>query len=237
MDSLSKDWITEGTLDFEYKKYILLAYLQHCRGAFEKKVLYPPLGELIEHHRNLVELNQTILQWKQNFPKNLSGLDTERGNLIYESTIQEDHYFSTVTDIVEYAIPTLRGALDEGKQIYEEVEQHIELVPLGVIPVYRDEGYLLVQPDMTDEVSVYNYRLSVITGLGENFRALEMNWIYNDKRSIAHTYESIKSELIHRFSQLPNPATFLCRSRGWLPLKETILPVTRRVLLKQLVRY
>jgi hypothetical protein len=237
MDSLSKDWITEGTLDFEYKKYILLAYLQHCHGFFEKKALYPPLGDLIEHHRNLVELNQTIQQWRKNFPKNLSGLDVEKGELVYENTVQDDQYFSTVTEIVDYAIPALRGTLEEGRQIYEEVEQNIELSPLGVIPVYRDEGYLLIQPDMTDEVAVYNYRLSAITGLGQPFRALEMNWICNDKRSIAHTYESIKRELIHRFTQLPNPATFLCRSRGWLPLKETILPVTRRALLKQLVRY
>jgi hypothetical protein len=237
MDTLSKDWITEGTLDFEYKKYILLAYLQHCHGSFEKKALYPPLAELIEHHRNLVELNNSLHQWRQSFPRNLSGLDVEKASLIYESAVPEDQYFSTVTEIVDYAIPTLKETLEEGRQVYEEVEQHIEVTPLGVIPVYRDEGYLLVQPDLTDEVSVYNYRLSAITGLGQTFRALEMNWIYNDKRSIAHTYESIKRELIHRFTQLPNPATFLCRSRGWLPLKETILPVTRRVLMKQLVTY
>jgi hypothetical protein len=237
MDSLSKDWITEGTLDFEYKKYILLAYLQHCHGSFEKKALYPPLGDLIEHHRNLLEFNQTISNLRQNFPKNISGLDPSKGTLIYENTLQDDHYFSSVTEIVDYAIPAFKQTLEEGRQIYEEVEQHIELTPLGVIPVYKDEGYLLVQPDLTDEVSVYNYRLSVIAGIGESFRALEMNWIFNDKRSIAHTYESIKRELILKFKHLPNPATFLCRSRGWLPLKETLLPVTRRVLLKQLVQY
>ncbi len=235
MDTLSRDWITEGSIDFEFKKYILLAYLQRCQGAFEKKVLYPPLSELVEHHKNLVDLNKQIAVLRQNFPRNLTGLDVESKQLSYESHYEENAYISTVTEIVDFAIPTLKGTLEEGRHIYEMVEQNIELAPLGILPLYTDEGYLLLQPDLSEEVSVYNYRLSGITGQGENFKALEVSYLYSDKRSIAHTYESIKLELIKRFRHLPNPATFLCRSRVWLPLRETLLPVTRRLLLRHLV--
>ena len=28
MEKLSKDWLTQGLIDFEYKKYVLMAYLQ-----------------------------------------------------------------------------------------------------------------------------------------------------------------------------------------------------------------
>ena len=31
---LSPEWFLEGTLDFEYKKYVLLAYLQHVSQEF-----------------------------------------------------------------------------------------------------------------------------------------------------------------------------------------------------------
>ena len=30
MKNLEKDWLTQGLIDFEYKKYILLSYLQGC---------------------------------------------------------------------------------------------------------------------------------------------------------------------------------------------------------------
>lgn len=31
MDNLQKDWLTQGLIDFEYKKYVLLAYLNKAR--------------------------------------------------------------------------------------------------------------------------------------------------------------------------------------------------------------
>lgn len=53
---LSDNWITTNHIDFEYKKYILLAYLQHVNDCFEETKLYPALSELVKHYRNLVAL-------------------------------------------------------------------------------------------------------------------------------------------------------------------------------------
>ena len=53
MEKLSKDWLTQGLIDFEYKKYLLLAYLQKAKKSFEKVELYPFLADLVFHYRNL----------------------------------------------------------------------------------------------------------------------------------------------------------------------------------------
>ncbi|WP_176454254.1 hypothetical protein [Siphonobacter sp. BAB-5385] len=37
MKKLQKTWITDGLLDFEYKKYQLLAYLKHVNEHFQEK--------------------------------------------------------------------------------------------------------------------------------------------------------------------------------------------------------
>ena len=48
MPKLSKDWITEKHIDFEYKKYVLLAYLQEVEKHFEMTSLYPAATYRIE---------------------------------------------------------------------------------------------------------------------------------------------------------------------------------------------
>lgn len=41
MKTLSENWLTDGWIDFEYKKYILLACLQHVGGQFKEVKLDP----------------------------------------------------------------------------------------------------------------------------------------------------------------------------------------------------
>ena len=53
METLSKNWITENHIDFEYKKYVLLAYLQNVSDNFSDHRLYPFLSDLVEHYRSL----------------------------------------------------------------------------------------------------------------------------------------------------------------------------------------
>jgi hypothetical protein len=53
MEKLSKDWLTQGLIDFEYKKYLLMAYLQTVKSSFGKVELYPFLADLVFHYRNL----------------------------------------------------------------------------------------------------------------------------------------------------------------------------------------
>ncbi len=35
METLNKNWLTEGWMDLEYKKYLLLAYLQETAASFD----------------------------------------------------------------------------------------------------------------------------------------------------------------------------------------------------------
>ena len=44
---LKENWLTEGLIDFEYKKYQLLAYLKRVKDSFNKVELYPFLSDLV----------------------------------------------------------------------------------------------------------------------------------------------------------------------------------------------
>jgi hypothetical protein len=231
MTELNNNWITEGLLDFEYKKYVLLGYLKACRDSFHETKLYPPLGDLVRHYNNLNELSRSLEQLQNAFPKDLKGFDLNKLKLEYERQKGDDEHLQAVNEILEFAIPTMKGAIEEGKEIYEIVEKNIEIQPLGIMPVYNQEGYLFFHEVHSQDVHIFQYQHSVIVSSHENFRSLNLQFVKREIRSIANSFEQIKINLIRTFRQLPQPATYLCTSHLCFPLVETLLPVTKRVLL------
>ena len=54
MKTLSETWFAEGYIDFELKKYMLLAYLQEINKGFTENKLYPQLADIIFHYNNVI---------------------------------------------------------------------------------------------------------------------------------------------------------------------------------------
>ena len=48
---LSKDWFIEPSIDFELKKYTLLAWLKQGQTALQQKKIYPFYSEIPLHLR------------------------------------------------------------------------------------------------------------------------------------------------------------------------------------------
>ena len=94
MTKLKSDWLTEGVFDYEYKKYVLMAYLQHIDSQFTVNKLYPHLQELKLHFDTCVNIQANKNAMKAFFPKTLTGIDKKTLNLVYEENYQEDSYLS-----------------------------------------------------------------------------------------------------------------------------------------------
>lgn len=54
MKTLSQTWFADGYIDFELKKYTLLAYLQEVNKYFTANKLYPQLADVIFHYNNIM---------------------------------------------------------------------------------------------------------------------------------------------------------------------------------------
>jgi hypothetical protein len=63
---------------------------------------------------------------------------------------------------------------------------------------------------------------------------LGLTYHYAVRKSITNPVEQIKLDLTRRFQDMPNPATFFCYSHLQVPLSETLLPVSKRLLMKRL---
>ena len=142
METLNKNWLTEGLLDFEYKKYLLLAYLQNVKQHFNKTELYPPLSDLIWHYKNLLSIKTSYEQFDSGFKKELESFDAKDLKLIYTKHKQEE-WLKEISDIILYATPLLEQNIYEGKEIYDLIEKHLSLNTVGIMPVNHSEGYFL----------------------------------------------------------------------------------------------
>lgn len=234
MERLSQDWLTQGLIDFEYKKYILLAYLNHVKTSFDRVELYPHMADLVFHYRNLVSIKENKTLIRESFPKELSLEDFKKLELSYHKLINDDDVMNELESILEFAIPQVKDSLQEGSMIFEYVESNCEISPIGVTPLYANEGYLVVAQPPQSEAQVYRYQVSIFEDAHEQFRSLNTQLVDTVVKSNFITYESIKLDLIRRFKDLPNPATYLFTSKLKFPFTATLMPVAKRLFIKHI---
>ena len=232
MKKLSETWFAEGYIDFELKKYTLLAYLQQINQYFTENKLYPQLSDLIFHYNNIVAFRENKKYLEEHFPKKLTGIQIEKLQVLYEQMIADDELMQELEAIINYSAGEMKTTISNGTEIYEFVEENLTITPIGIIPIDIQEGYFFLSAGNTKSTHVYQYRLSFFEKHDEKFRSIKTNYLEVMHRSMANTYESLKSELIRNRSELPNPAVYSIETGLSFPVEETLLPIAKRSLVK-----
>ena len=233
MKTLSQTWFADGYIDFELKKYTLLAYLQEINKHFCEKKLYPQLADLIFHYNNLVSFKENKKYLQEQFPKKLTGIQLEKLQLLYQSLIEDDALMQELEDIINYASPTMKKIINKGSELYEFVETKLTIEPIGIIPLDHNEGYFLLCEGKCRNTWVYQYRLSIFEKHDEKYRSIKTEFVDVWQRNLVNSYHHIKSQLIKNRSAFPNPAVYAVETDLSLPMEETLLPIAKR----SLVRY
>jgi hypothetical protein len=232
MKSLSETWFADGYIDFELKKYTLLAYLQEVNKYFDEHKLYPQLADVIFHYNNLVAFRENKKFLQEQFPKKLTGIQMQKLQLLYEQMMDDTDVMEQLEEIIQYASREMRSTISNGTELYEKIEDKLRISPVGIIPLEQNEGYFFLS-SMLSLTRVYQYRLSIYEKHDEKFRSIRTEFIDIWYRSFANTFEHIKSELVRKRVQLPNPAVYAIETNISLPVEETLLPIAKR----SLVRY
>ena len=232
MKSLSETWFADGYIDFELKKYTLLAYLQEVNKYFDEHKLYPQLADVIFHYNNLTAFRENKKFLQEQFPKKLTGIQMQKLQVLYEQMMDDDEVMQQLEEIILYAAGEMRSTITNGTELYELVEDKLNIFPVGIIPLEQNEGYFFLSNTIS-LTRVYQYRLSFYEKHDEKFRSIRTEFIDTWYRSIANTFEHIKTELVRNRTMLPNPAVYAIETKINLPVEETLLPIAKR----SLVRY
>lgn len=232
MKQLSQTWFAEGYIDFELKKYTLLAYLQQINRYFNENKLYPQLSDLIFHYNNIVAFRENKKYLQEQFPKKLTGVQIEKLQVLYEQMIADDDLMNELEAIINYSAGEMKTTISNGTEIYEFVEENLTITPIGIVPLDIQEGYFFLSAGNTASTHVYQYRLSFFEKHDEKFRSIKTNYLEMMRRSMVNTYENLKAELIRNKTDLPNPAVYSIETDLSFPVEETLLPIAKRSLVK-----
>jgi hypothetical protein len=231
MKSLSETWFAEGYIDFELKKYTLLAYLQQVNKYFNENKLYPQLADVIFHYNNLVAFRENKKFLQEHFPKKFTGIQIEKLQFLYQQMVEDNELMKELEEIINYSTNTMKRTIRSGTEIYEFIEDKLVIAPIGLVPLDINEGYFFLS-NGKKYTRVYHYRLSFFEKHDEKYRSIKTLYITNQRRSMSNTYESIKADLIRHRSELPNPAVYAVEINLSFPWNETLLPIAKRSLVK-----
>lgn len=205
MERLRPGWFLHGLWDEEYQRYRLLAYLRHIQAAFFAQRLYPPLSDLIESYEELRALAQA-----------------------QQTTAALEDSTDTLYRIIQFAIPKLEESIQEGQQIYDLIERHLQVEVVGLIPLYKAEGYLFLRRGGEKVVRAYRYEIRPIQDK-EGLVGIRLEPVEEFVFSILATpFTILRERLLKAHKDLPTPLTLVVESPLEVPLQETLLPIIKR---------
>jgi hypothetical protein len=232
MKSLSETWFAEGYIDFELKKYTLLAYLQHVNSYFNQNKLYPQLADIIFHYNNIVAFRENRKFLQERFPKQLTEINIKKLQVEYEKLIEDNELMKELEEIIHYSAEKIKKTIQSGTEIYEFVEAKLKIEPVGLIPLETNEGYLLIRDGKFNATVAYQYQLTIYEKHDEKYRGLRTDFVNQWTRSVSNSVENIKAELIRSHKELPNPAVYNIETALVYPMEETLLPIAKRSFVK-----
>ena len=234
--TLGIDLFTQVQSDFESRQLKVLAALKSISDDFQHNRIYPHLGHLIEVHRTLNEISNRLQDLRNKFPKRIKKIDFVNQEIEHEVVFVDGSDLQKVEELINWALPHIEAKVEEGKTIYEFVHEEIVLEEVGIVPSYTDEGYLFVPDNEESKLLLFQYEVSIFESAQDKYRSLKTDFLKALEQGRALlSPNSIKLDLMDEYKKLPNPATYSFQTELDFPFNETIFPVVKRKLMRQLV--
>ncbi|MCL5029719.1 MAG: hypothetical protein M1480_11970 [Bacteroidetes bacterium] len=234
MKTLNLDSFISKETDIEKNQYKILSGLKEYRLEFNLNKLYPSLSELVYLSSQLEEIFDRKGNISIPLPKGIKG-KTKDKNIFIEIVEQQKDQKDYLYDLINWAIPLIKNLIDEAYILYNFVEDNMEIIEVGVKPVFKNEGYLLVPDNIQNVLKIYRYESSIYSSEVRPFHSLKTSFIQNSKQlNFSGAEEFVKLELIKKYKDKPNIATYLCNTELDFPFDETVFPIAKRKLLDHL---
>ena len=226
-------WLYQEPIDFEHKKYKLLAYLQKCDKRFDELKIYPDFVELSLHLANLQSISKenTLLITNKKFngiddeilfkdliPKKTPKLDDESqveiektikfsGQKIFEAFNTAKSIWNIAHDAISVHIKKNKERLEDGRGYVYFVQKPSELVYLWEYEIRKD---------IDEDHNSKTFLNLIHTGNTTDFL---FNELIEEKSNWNHT---------DFFKDIP---VFEARCSQTFPFEETFLPMMKRALM------
>ncbi|MBI9073520.1 MAG: hypothetical protein JEY94_18100 [Melioribacteraceae bacterium] len=234
MRNLAAQTFITSVSDFEMSQYQLLSYLTKYKTDLKKFKLYPSLTELIELSSMLEEIIDQKIALEKDFPRAIIKTDlADRLDLMDEFNLNE-YELEKMMEFVDWALPQVRETINEGKAVYDFVEENMTLEDIGMLDDYK-EGYFIIPELESDLMHIYRFEVSINeeddsirslkTQITESFSSLDYEGL---------SLEMLKLKLLQTYPEFSKSVTLLLDTDVDLPYKETVLPIAKRKLIRKI---
>ena len=236
METLNISNFIKAADDVELSKYKVLSILRKYSDALHKNKLYPALAELISIKNELELLVEQMSLFDAEFVLNLNFADFS--DELHEPDLFEydEDSLRRVSDFISWALPEIKSAIDEGKAIFDFTDENITLNEIGIMPLYKNEGYFFIPDVKHDLMKIYRFEMSLFSTKENPLRTLKSKLV--DLISLqapeAQSPYELKHILLKKFKDLPNPSCYYFETSIDFPFAETMLPVAKRKLVRKL---
>jgi hypothetical protein len=230
--NLSIDLFTNVQDDVEKRKYIILGELKKISEEFQFYKIYPHLSHLVELRKLLKDVVARLADLRSKFPKRISKIDWVNRTIEHEVIFTSGTDISAVEDLINWALPHIEKVIEEGVAIHEFVESELTVEQVGILPNYKDEGYLFVPDNQKKSLNLFRFEVSIFQSAEDQYRALKTKFLKHlEQDRVKLSPNSIKLDLIRSNTELPNPATYAFATKLEFPFNHTIFPVAKRRLM------
>jgi hypothetical protein len=233
MNNLSIKSIINPEQDSELTTYKILGTLKEYLASIRKNKIYPGLSELI----GLVVRLESL---KKSFPKPVDSDNdlyilgeeiSTSGELQLNDNYDEDTDDSS--DYINWVISQINPILDEGIAVYDFVDQNMELNLASGDPLYKNDGYLIVQDNRTSVYNLYKYNSICFESRDYPGRSIKTEFIQSipaiDGFNSRIQYQSLPEYAGNR--TLP---VYVCETELDFPYEETTFQIAKKKLLNRL---
>jgi len=232
MKKLPENWLTAGLQDAEYKRYLFLAFLQAAEHEHNALRLYPLLPELKKQQDYLESIRANAQHLKANFKAEATHINWEKMKLERKKPKARAPVAQSF-DLLDFALPRLKKMKQEAHTSWESFTQTLRLEPVGIQPLYRREGYLLLPTEVASSVDAYRFRVESLQRYRETWRNVQLWFVARLTKKMFESYLALKKQLVQQFTDLPQPLTFWAEVAQPLPLKPTLLPLLQQRLVRE----
>jgi len=213
MQILTDDWLTEAPIDFEYKKYLLLAYDQKLTKECDEKKIYPCFNDIVDKMKIVNDFLDNVKYFEQS-RMGITSIDWNTKKIVYQSLLIDPN-FDEVKAIALYSKILLTDLYDKYRKLIDDVDNSISISGSRVEIFNLYDGYIILRGYGIEKVLEY-----------EVVRLLQPKPHYVLKTRKA----DLKEYYLKRYTKNVFDVIF----KESFPLKESTLPVYKRKFLENL---
>lgn len=213
---LGANWFYRPRLDEELKSYETLAFEQYLESALKQKALVEAEEELQQQLTIITEFKETLSHYDEmsNGKSFIEGYSSDQDK-------QSDHSLDIIQSITDFFIDKISPYGEKFKHLRAEAEEAIHVHPVGILPLYQNEGWMILEGFSNATFQVYYYDISkVFRSAGKpgfTFKFVEETAMKDPVK--------VKLDLVKRYGNLPQPSTWLVQSTKELGVQTTYVPV------------